>query len=114
MKEERDPPPLSSVRFYAENRPPNYSIITFWRNLTVVILGIRCIRRPSELCYIPMGDVFFKESTLMVRIPKSKTDQLSRGFFDCYRSSDRLGYVPVKVIVKWMEIVGFLIAEERF
>lgn len=106
LRELRDPLPLDCVRFYAQNKPGNVSYVTWYRNLVVVVIGIRCIRRPSEITYIRRGDVSFREGKAIIRIPKSKTDQLGRGQIIPIDAVPGSCICPVEIISNWMSLTS--------
>ena len=77
---ERDPLPLSALKYWIEHRPTNISYKVWKRNTAMLALGLRCMRRPIELTWLRVRDVIgWRQGMLWIRIPKSKTDQFGRG-----------------------------------
>jgi site-specific recombinase XerD len=73
----RDPFPIEALRWHVEHR----STDQFWlRDAAVVALGLRSMRRASELGALRAEDVRFKDGKMEVLVRRSKTDQSGRGF----------------------------------
>jgi site-specific recombinase XerD len=77
----RDPLPVNALCNYHYN-PPSNSNPTLWRrDLALVALGLRTMRRPSELCNLNLNDFKWDGSRLWLRINRSKTDVFANGRF---------------------------------
>lgn len=71
----RDPLPVSAVLQFA-SQPQG----ALWlRDLAVLVLGMRAMRRAAELRALRQDDVWFKDDVLVVRVCRQKNDQKAAG-----------------------------------
>ena len=77
-KDMREPFPLEVLKQWM--KLPKLSHVRKNRDLALVALGIRCMRRPSELAFLKCRNVKFTDSGGMnLFLEVSKTDQLKEG-----------------------------------
>jgi integrase len=75
----RDPFPVSALQHWMRHRPVGISYFIWIRNAALVAVGMRCMRRPNELCKLRWKHIAERDGCLVISIIKSKTDQLGAG-----------------------------------
>lgn len=99
----RDPLPVNAVKWYLDF-PPGGVSYEFWaRDLALVSLGLRTMRRPGELCDLKKRDIRVVDNLLWVRVNKSKTDQLARGKFILIERTNSK-YCPVRRLEEYLRV----------
>lgn len=74
---QRDPLPVNALRTYATLNPAEHR---HWlRNLTLAVLGVRAMRRASELRNLRVADVQLGPRKMTLLIRKQKNDQHAKG-----------------------------------
>ena len=77
----RDPLPVEALRNYHFHAPDNTDPVLWCRDIALVALGLRTMRRPSELCNLNLDDLKWDGSRLWLQIKHSKTDIFANGKF---------------------------------
>lgn len=101
----RDPLPTEALKNYVDNPPCNTPRSIWKRDCALVALGLRTMRRPSELCNLKVGDLKMVEGICWVRINRSKTDQFAKGkFIPVDPTNSR--YCPIKLVFHYLSSRG--------
>lgn len=100
----RDPLPIIALRYYVDVPPHRADVSMYKRDIALVALGLRTMRRPGELGSLTLEDIKWdNDGTLWVRICKSKTDQFKNGRFIPVENTGSK-YCPVKLLKQYLEI----------
>jgi integrase len=100
---EREPLPISALRFWIENRPKNTKWLIWLRDAALVALALRCMRRPGEMGILKRKHILgWKDGLFKVKIPKSKTDQLMKGKVIPIDSVPDSKICPVKLVERYI------------
>jgi site-specific recombinase XerD len=95
----RDPFPLKALKHYFEFGRLEKDWL---RNVALVAVGFRTMRRASELVNLRREDVREEsDATLSIRIRRSKTDQLGKGFTVRIESTNTV-LCPVRIVKSYL------------
>jgi len=99
----RDPFPIEALRHCVRRKQGDWWL----RDACLVALGLRTMRRASELTALRVEDVQWIEdiSALRVYIRRSKVDQAGRGF-ECFVEPTETDCCPVKLLRMYLEHRG--------
>jgi len=74
-----------------------------YRDIALVLTGFFGAFRRSELVAIQIGDLVWEPEGLIIRLPRSKTDQQAAGLARALPFAGNPTCCPAKAIKKWME-----------
>jgi site-specific recombinase XerD len=96
----RDPFPLKALKHYFEFGKLEKDWL---RNITLVAIGFRTMRRASEIVNLRREDISEEsDGTMSIKIRRSKTDQLGKGFTVRIEPTDSV-ICPVRVLKCYLE-----------
>lgn len=75
-----------------------------YRDIALVLTGFFGAFRRSELVAIQVNDLVWEPEGLIIRLPRSKTDQQATGLTRALPFAGNPACCPAKAIKKWMEI----------
>lgn len=98
--DERQPLPPWVLQRFVDLGPASEDGMIWRRDAALVALGLRTLRRPSELAALKWSDIQQRGELLWVTIRKSKTDQRRSGFsIPLERSASK--YCAVTLLEEW-------------
>ena len=106
--EKRSAFPLGALKGKVEEAERSTSPVSWivWRDIALVALGFRAIRRPGEIAQLSCGDIAFRPNgSLEVRVGKSKTDQLRKGSVLSIEGLEGSTCCPVRLMRIWFDLV---------
>lgn len=101
----RDPFPTRAVEQYVRKHRAETGKMDDWmwlRNATILVIGLRCMRRAGELAELQIGDIRFEKNRMMISIRHSKTDQLRKGREIIVDSTGNINSCPVAITKEYL------------
>jgi integrase len=98
---DRDPFPVQALEALQQKEGGS----TKTRDMALLALGIRGMRRANELCFLRREDVTIKEGMMKVHIRRQKNDQLGRGMTLFIERTDSV-ICPVKLMELYLQERG--------
>ena len=105
--EVRGPFPLEALRAWEENKRRRASVRDL-RDPALVAVGIRCMRRPGELCELKVRHVREYDKGLKIFLAKSKTDQTMEGRWMHVDAVPGSPICPVYLLQRYLKSRGSL------
>lgn len=95
---------ITTMTHYLQQQPQDHRTK---RDLALILIGFFAALRRSELVSIQVSDLSWEEEGLIIRLPKSKTDQYGKGLTRAIPFSQQ-SFCPSSALKDWLNSSGII------